>query len=270
MDKRNFLKKVAVAGIILGSTLSYPFLIEPNMILKSEVSVKINNIKDCITIVHITDLHLKEFSLREKEAIKRINSIKKDLTVITGDFIENRDGIKYLKMFLSELENNKPVYAVLGNWDYWSNSLNELINVLENYKIKLLVNENIKETVGSSELYIVGVDDPYTGNHDIQKALNNIEREKPIILLAHSPQIIDEAVSNKISLVLAGHTHGGQVSIPLIGSPFIPLPEKYRKYVSGLYKVGDTIMYVNRGIGTSIANIRFLCPPEVAVIKICE
>ncbi len=250
MDRRSFLKKILVAGIFTGSMSSYPFLIESNMILKSEISVKIGGIKDHITIVHITDLHLKGYGLREKAAVKQINGIKKDLIAITGDFIENREGIKYLKMFLSELENNIPKYAVLGNWDHWSGSLKELTQTLEDYNIKILSNKNVKEKVGSNEFYIVGVDDPYTGHSNIQNAIVGIEKEKPTILLAHSPQIIDSAVSNNISILLAGHTHGGQVNIPLIGAPFVPLPEPYKKFCSGPYKVENTIMYVNRGIGT--------------------
>lgn len=268
VERRSFLKKFIVAGIVVGSAASYPLLIEPNIILESEVSVKIEGFKNPVTIVHVTDLHLKSYSLRESEAVRQINSIRKDIIAMTGDFIEDAEGIRYLKTFLSELKNDVPIYAVLGNWDHWSGSLQRLSSTLEDYNVKLLSNENVKETVGSSEFNIAGVDDPYTLQSDIHKALEDIEKGKPAILLAHSPQIIDEAASNKISLVLAGHTHGGQVNIPLIGPPFIPLPEQYKKYCSGQYRVEDTIMYVNRGIGTSIFNIRFLCPPEIAVIKI--
>jgi len=117
-----------------------------------------------------------------------------------------------------------------------------------------LVNENIEV---EDNFYIVGVDDPYTMHDRLDKALQGIRENSVIVLLAHSPEIVGKA-ANKVDIILAGHTHGG----PL----YVPLPRKYRRYVSGLFKVGETYMYVNRGIGTSILPVRFMCTPEVTCL----
>lgn len=112
--------------------------------------------------------------------------------------------------------------------------------------------------------FICGVDDPHTSRDNINNAVRKTGFK---ILLAHSPEIIERA-ENRVELVLAGHTHGGQVVIPSIGAPFVPLAKKYRRYASGIFKVGKTILFVSRGIGTSIFPVRMNCPPEIAFIEL--
>lgn len=268
MNRREFIKVALASCILAGGAGSYPFLIEPNIVFKTELNVKARNIKSEFTIAHITDLHIKSYGFREIQAVNIAKNVEPDITVITGDFIEGRNGLNPLENFLSELIDDTPIYAVLGNWDYWSGCIHKLIDLLESYKVKILSNENVKTTIGSSELYIAGVDDPYTGHDDLPKALRDVKDGKLTILLAHSPQVVYNAASRGVNLILVGHTHGGQVVIPFIGPPFIPLDEPYRRFTSGIYNVDDTVMYVNRGVGTSIVNVRLLCPPEVAIIRI--
>jgi len=120
---------------------------------------------------------------------------------------------------------------------------------------------------GNCSIVFAGVDDPYAGRDDLYKALYGVPRNYFIVLIAHSPQIIDKA-KGKVGIILSGHTHGGQIVIPFYGPVMVPLPREYRRYVSGLYVIGDTYMYVTRGIGTSIYPIRMFCPPEITLIKL--
>lgn len=133
-------------------------------------------------------------------------------------------------------------------------------------KVHILLNENVAIYKNGSPIYIAGVDDPYIGYDNVESALRKIREEDVVILLAHSPQIIDKCIG-KVDLILSGHTHGGQVIIPFFGPLFVPLPYEYRKFTYGYFDFNRTKMFVSRGIGTSIFPIRFLCPPEIVIIE---
>ena len=138
-------------------------------------------------------------------------------------------------------------------------------------KVIVLSNRYVVLSRDNECIYLIGVDDPHTFNDNLDKAIDNISETNVVkILLAHSPEIIDKAVKKNINLVLVGHTHGGQVRLPIIGPLYISLPPKYRKYDQGLFKVDNTLMLVNRGIGMSFIPVRFLCPPEIVVIELYE
>jgi len=123
-------------------------------------------------------------------------------------------------------------------------------------------------TRGNDFIYLVGVDDPDTSYDNLSYAIKNIEeKDIPKILLAHSPEIIEDIAGQNIDLILAGHTHGGQIKIPFV-RPFW-VPTKYHgKYANGLFKINNSYLYVNRGVGTTFLPIRFNCPPEITLIEL--
>ncbi len=227
-------------------------------------SKKIPEEFDGFTIVQLSDIHIREIGDRERKSIEIIKEVKPDLIVITGDLLDNKDMEKTAVKYLTELGSIAPVLIVYGNWEH-SSGINLEDIAKQAIKTNVLVNSWMEIARDGDKIVVVGVDDPYTGYSDLGKAMEGLGNESFTILLAHSPEIIGEA-AGKVDLVLTGHTHGGQIVIPFIGPLFIPLPEEYRKYVSGTFNVNSTILHVSRGLGTSIIPVRFLCPPEVTII----
>ena len=126
----------------------------------------------------------------------------------------------------------------------------------------------IKKSSKSSKLAIIGVDDPVTKRHNLETAVNNLPEEIPRILLSHSPEIINDAINKKIDLMLAGHTHGGQIFLVSWFKNYLTwLGLRIPRFISGYHKLSNTSMYVNRGIGTSIFPIRLGVRPEITVIQ---
>jgi len=146
----------------------------------------------------------------------------------------------------------------------------------------MLRNENVSvDGPGGERIFVIGVDDPFTNSDDLDRALSGVPKEAFKILLAHSPSIARKAIDAGIDLVLCGHTHGGQFRLPRIGAIYVRTG--FRRSISaGLYE-GETLwqavgrspeqaaytkIYVSRGIGTSHFPLRFLCPPEIAVLRL--
>jgi len=250
----------------------YSLIVEPSFaIIVVAVKVKLKNLPEDFNgyrIVHLSDTHFGEFhlKLRDDLVLSKVKEIKPDLIVFTGDIVSSKRSVEEAIDFIKKLASIAKVIIVLGNWDYSSGASEILLHKLCSLEnVTVLVNNYAVVSRGKSSLYVVGVDDPYTRRSNLSKALENIPQNSTKILLAHSPQIIGEA-TGKVDLVLAGHTHGGQVVVPFVGPLFVPLPARYKKYVHGLFLVNGTYMYVNRGLGTSILPIRFFAPPEIAVI----
>ncbi len=249
-----FLAPLVAAG--------YAVLIEPNMVVTRELTVRSPGIERRLRIMLVSDLHMHGVWLREFIVLNIARAVKPDMIIVAGDLIESPDGAEAAVSLIRAFSRISRVVVVWGNWDHWSGvNLTVFRRRLEECGATVLVNEALTL---EEWLTVAGVDDPYTGRADLDRAL---ARCPPgfRLLVAHSPQIIGLA-AGKVDLVLAGHTHGGQVVIPFIGPLFIPLPRRYRGYVYGLYVVNGTLLYVTRGVGTSFLPVRFMCPPEVALI----
>ncbi len=158
------------------------------------------------------------------------------------------------------------VFAVLGNHDRWVGQENSL-RALREAGVRVLLNQHVKLTRGGASIYLAGVNDPYTWGDDLGAACAGIPKGACILLMAHSPDIIPKARRRGIALVLAGHTHGGQVNLPLVGPPVV-LSHLGRKYAHGVFRQGKTMMFVTRGAGEIFPPIRFNCPREIAVLTL--
>lgn len=221
-----------------------------------------------IKIVQLSDLHFKPpYELYDKVA-SLVNAENADIIVITGDFIETTAEEGKCVEFLGALKAKHGKYAVLGNWEHWSGvNRAEFQNAATQAGFTFLVNGSAAVDLPGGKLWLAGVDDPFTHHDHLDKALEGVPQGKPTILLAHAPNIMDAAKAKEMSLVLAGHTHGGQVRLPLIGPLYTPEREM-RKYDRGMFREGETRMYVNSGIGVSTVNYRFFCRPEITVITL--
>ncbi len=264
--------------ISLSALLWYSLIFEPNNIQVERISITIENLPEEFEgtkIAHLTDFHSYNFGEREKRVLEILEDIDPDFVFITGDFIDHKTkDINSCQEFWRELGNKYQgkIFGITGNHEYWNNDIEakDFKNLLEESGIVVLDNKNEKIFQGDEYIYLLGVDDPHTGNDDLEKAAAGAEEDIPKILLAHSPDIVNDLESLKkedVDLILAGHTHGGQIVIPFV-QPYWTPTKNHGRYASGLFEIGGTYLYVNRGIGMAVLPVRFNCPPEVTVIEL--
>ena len=218
------------------------------------------------------------------------NAQKPDLTVLLGDFVGAQHFVRrYLPPGawaeqLARLEAALGVYAILGNHDWWSAAIptdppdnaQSVRNAVLGAGIPVLENTAVSLSLNGRPFWLVGLGDQLAhrwgrrhthGNDDLESALRQIDDNAPAILLAHEPFVFPR-VPDRIALTLCGHTHGGQVNLPIIGAPFTPTMRGVKHYVYGLYAEGARQMIVSGGLGTSHLPVRFNCPPEVVCVTV--
>lgn len=245
--------------IILLILFVWSFFIEPNLLIVKHY--KIEALKGR-KIVFVSDFHISKYGKRRlKRIVKLINKQNPDIVLSGGDFIKGHDG-KYTLPIEEQAEIlktlNAPFITVLGNHDGWYDK-KKVTGVLQESGFTVLENSNTE----LKDLYIAGVEDIQTGNPDINKALGGTK--SPVILITHSPDIYYD-VKKPVDLILAGHTHGGQVSFPPFGAPIVP--SKYgSKFARRIIKETQNTMIITKGIGTSILPVRFCSMPEIVVIN---
>ncbi len=236
---------------------------------------------DGFRIAQISDIHLDEYTepFLVRDAVRHVNLLNPDAVFLTGDFVTS--GFLPTKFavgaawqcanLLNQLECSRR-YAVLGNHDVAIGSA-EVAAALAANGITVLVNAHLPIERGGGRFWLAGVDDPVQGSPDpgaaMPASIRNLPRE-PIVLLCHAPDYADDLLvvpeGKAISLMLAGHTHGGQIRLPFIGS--LILPPMGQKYVEGWFRCGNLQLYVNRGLGTVGVPIRFDCPPEITLLTL--
>jgi hypothetical protein len=236
---------------------------------------------DGFRIAQLSDIHLDEFTepFLLTDAIHRLNSMSPDAVFVTGDFVTC--GILPAKLaigsawqcanLLNQIECPHR-YAVVGNHDVLLSRAAVIESLLAN-GITVLDNAYLPIERPGARFWLAGVDDPVEGlplpELAIPESIRNVPHE-PIVLLCHAPDYVDDLLATPegraLSLMLSGHTHGGQVRIPLVGAT--TLPPLGRKYVEGWFHFGNLQLYVNRGLGTVGIPVRFNCPPEIALLTL--
>src|SRR3989338_5281436 len=270
--KLGFGSKGVLVAIALGVLLLLDiYVIEPNLIEVHRLRIqdrKLGPILQGIKVVHITDIHLTDgIGFRENDMIRKVNALDPDLVLFTGDLIDDLSQIPHAHEIFKRLKAKIGIFTVPGNTDHIVMDSQTFKKEFETSFNRVLVNEAEKIRLPNHKvLWLVGVDDPKYRYADINEALANVPSDVPKLVLAHAPGIFEKAVEHKINLVLVGDTHGGQVGIPFLIrlSPYA----NRTPYMTGIFKRGRTIMYVNRGIGMKTLPIRFLCRPEITVIEI--
>lgn len=217
------------------------------------------------TILHLTDLHSKEYGANQKHLLELINQQSFDMVAITGDFVDKRDQSVHPALSLIDGLISKPVFFVPGNHE-WSTDF-RIRSALVDHGAKILLNANFKYIKGNSHIWIVGVDDPYSRRDNLNKALSGVDSQ-PKVLLAHAPNIFQKAIQADVNLALVGHTHGGQVRLPLIGAIVAPGQGYFPKYDYGQFVANNTNMIINCGLGESVLPIRFYNRPEIVLVKL--
>ena len=219
-------------------------------------------------ILQLSDIHHSLFVPLDQVAavVQLSNRLKPDLVALTGDFVSySRSSIAPVAEILGGLRARAGVVAVLGNHDFRVGA-EAVESALRRHRIQVLRNRHRSLQRRGSRLYLAGVDD-YGYGADLGEALRGIPEDAATILLAHNPRLVTAAACRGVGLVLSGHTHGGQVNLPLIGTVYGRSPERMR-FKKGWDRLGATQIYVSRGIGTIVLPLRWRCPAEVPLLEL--
>ena len=262
---------ILTAALLTG----YAFQIEPSMMFTHyyDLNAPDRKITQVIRVVQLSDIQVNAYYTEHNLAklVDKVNDLSPDIIVFTGDLFDNFSKYKAVEAVtqaLSSLDAAYGKYAVWGNRDYGGGASRVYSDIMSDSGFTLLKNEGITITTSKGqELFIGGLDDALLGFPDISATFRHIENDPDYrIILLHEPDIADHFETDSANLLLAGHSHGGQVKLPFIESPSTALAEKY---TSGFYDLSTNMkLYVNTGIGTSHIPVRFMVPPEIAVFNI--
>ena len=204
-----------------------------------------------------------------RRAVDLANAERPDIILLGGDYVSwNHTYTEACIDTLSALSAPMHVYAVLGNHDGWQKP--EVTRTLfQKHGIRELRNRGVWLERGGSRLRLGGVGDLWTDKQDLAAALGDMRSDEGAVLLSHNPDFAEILDSDRVDLILSGHTHGGQVRIPPFGAPIIP--SRYgQKYAFGLVRGPRCLVYVTTGIGTIGPPVRLSCRPEINVIELAR
>lgn len=247
---------------------------------------------DGLTLLHLSDLHVRAGDRRQIALVQRAASLPADLVCLTGDFVEELTDLPACLQALAPLAGRPHVYAVLGNHDYdpldhppkWGRprigrpptystrpwprpaafQADLLADALHGLGIQVLRNQARPLERAGARIWLAGVEDPDSGRANLARALAGVPAGEPVLLLSHSPDLWPQARCAGIRLTLSGHTHGGQVRLPFIGAlttnTALRLPRPH-----GLFWWDGGALHISAGLGGT-TRLRFRCPPEATLL----
>ena len=263
-----------VVGLCLGG---WTFYYEPSSLVLRRYELTLAEWPhelDGVEIALLSDLHVGSpyYGLDKlEEVVRRVNASEPDLVLLAGDYVV--DGVsggrfvppEDIASVLAELDAPLGVFAVLGNHDWWLDGP-RVRRAFENVGVRVLDDEAVRV----SGFWIVGLGDWMEAPPDIVKALASINGERgdaaPVVAFTHNPDVFPK-IPPRVTLTLAGHTHGGQVRFPFLGTPIVP--SRYgARYAHGHIVENGRHLFVTSGLGTSIIPARFRVPPEIALLRL--
>jgi len=263
LNRRQFLGRSFAALAAMGFGVG----VDTSRIRLEHVTVRVPNLPphlDGLRIGVLSDLHLGPLVPveRGRGAAALLARQRPDLVVVTGDITAVEEPDLAQRLIEEALGPVAGAYGVLGNWDFPLYPLPR--NVAPQKTVRILVNEGLSPVPG---LWLAGLDDTLLGRPDLDRALTGAPPGAVRILLVHEPDLADEIrPEHQVALQISGHSHGGQVRLPLVGALFTP--RMGSKYVAGLYQAPACQVYTSRGVGVSHLPIRVFCPPEVTLITL--
>lgn len=263
--------RYVLLAVLLGCvwlTVFYGSFIEPKMLTVKKHDVTLGASNDRLKIAVVTDTHLGVFKHREwlEKVVDRVNALEPDLVILGGDIVVNTAGLEALEP-LHRLKSRLGNYAVLGNFDYRVGAV-DVRKRIESYGVEVLTNESVPVDVGGRLVRLIGMDDYWLGDPDWVKAMAGIPAGAVKILAAHNPDMAPQAEADGVKLMIAGHTHGGQIRLPFIG-PLTKLPVVIgQRFDKGLFDFGPMRLFISPGVGESGARARLFCPPEISLLTV--
>ncbi len=274
LTRREFFSRMAklTKGTIAAAALGagYSRWLEPSWLTVERTHLNLPDLPagfDGLTIAQISDLHFGpnvDPALVELAA-GMVMQLRPEMIVITGDFVSRlshgESGL--ILSTLSRLKAEHGVFGILGNHDWWTDP-RVVSESAEKAGINVLRNRNVLLERGGEQLFLAGVDDVWEKKADLSRALEGVPENARVLALVHEPDYADTVVQDgRVILQLSGHSHGGQVRLPLIGAPL--LPYLGQKYPYGFYQIQNLQLYTNRGIGVLFPGVRFNCRPEITL-----
>jgi predicted MPP superfamily phosphohydrolase len=272
--RRITLRSVLAVGLALAV---WAFVIEPGRLVRHDYDVMPSgwpSTLDGFRIAVLTDLHTGS-PRNGRSALRRVvaetNAARPDLVVILGDLVIH--GVLFGRFVppedvTEELRGLRAPYgvvSVLGNHDWWLDG-ERVRRALDHAGLRPLENDAVRLDVRGQSLWVAGLADLWTRPVDVGRALQRVPPMEPVIVLSHNPDVFPWIPAH-VSLTLAGHTHGGQVALPLLGRPVVP--SRYgQRFAQGVVREDGRTLFVGSGLGTSILPVRFRVPPEIAVVTL--
>jgi len=271
--RRDVLRGLIAAPLVaVSATAAYARLIEPYNYWVSETDIFIRDLPPAFEgfrITQLTDIHHSRIlGISEvRRVVNLAQQTKPDMFVLTGDYSTTyRRYIEPCAEALSTLSAPEGVWAVLGNHDHYTDP--ELTTrALQRHHIAVLNNAHTTLQRRSDSLQLSGIDDWSWNATDWARAFSGLKTNAPTILLSHQPTVLDFDQTNNVSLILSGHTHGGQLKFPFLGAPASLFTQDLR-YARGLFQRGETQLYVSTGTGVIGLPLRFGVRPEIAVLRL--
>ena len=267
-------EKLAAAALLGVGGLIYARGVEPRLVEVNPVTLTLPRLApefDGYRVVQIGDLHLDDWTKPERltQIVEKVNGQRPDLIAITGDFAsysaEQLDA-RRLVGALRALRAEDGCVAILGNHDYLTD-VDLVRRCIREGGVTELINGVRTLRRGDATLHVAGIDDVMEGRSRLDLVLQRLPEPGAAILLAHEPDFADvSAATGRFDLQLSGHSHGGQIGVPLLRR--LVLPPFSQRYTSGLHEVGGMLQYTNRGLGFVHLRARFLCRPEITVFTL--
>jgi uncharacterized protein len=235
---------------------------------------------DGLTILQLSDFHYDDhFSVIPiRKAVEIASQLRPDLIVLTGDFVtlpllhrifhNSKQAARVVQpcaALLKQLSAPQGVFAVLGNHDVLSDP-DFIVENLHMNGIQTLRNQSLPLEREGKRIWLVGLDDALNGDADIEVAMRGVPADEAVVVLVHEPDWARWVSRYPVDLQLSGHSHGGQIVLPLLGAPY--LPPLARRFPKGLYRIQRLTLYTNAGIGTIGVPARWNCPPEITLFKL--
>ncbi len=273
IGRRSFIERI-ILGLtgLIGLTALDAFWFEKYIIDWTEFDLSENN-PDPISLVQLSDIHLKEINFSLENIAEKVNAMNPDILLFTGDTVARSRHFVHLERLLALFNDKILKIVILGNKEYSSRiSIPDFENIFKKHNGTLLVNENYIFTKNGRSINILGIDDLIGGQADYLKSVSTIKDKKSsTVIINHCPayknqiDVLNQKEKVNIKAIISGHTHGGQITF--FGMK-IYTPEGSGEYLRGWYEHDKSRMYVSKGIGTTIFPVRFCARAEASIFYI--
>lgn len=269
---KKFLKFIVCVIVVIALVYGYARYLEPSLLITKKIQTSSNVIPENVRVVFFTDTHFGKFYSEKnvEKIVKKINNQNPDIVILGGDLMDSfyRDQVNtnYITKHLNKIKAKYGKYSVWGNHDYGGGAVRIYEKIMEDSGFKLLKNNYIK--IDELNITVAGLDDYLLGNPDKSLA-HELPSDYYNMMVSHAPDIVDTLNLENCGLVLSGHTHGGQVTVPFL----TVLPPGGKNYAKGKYDVidsekNDVELFVSSGIGLTQLPFRFFNVPEIVVVDI--
>jgi uncharacterized protein len=272
------IRWVAAVALVVALALgAWAFVLEPASLTENRRTLYLPHWSDELAglkVVVLADLHVgSPFNGLDKldRIVDQANAMKPDLVLVPGDLvIQGVLGGRFVPpedtaAVLARLSAPLGVWACLGNHDWWLGA-ERVRTALEKRGIRVLEDDAVRLKHGEGQFWLVGISDFWEGPHDVRKAMSRVDDRAPVLMFTHNPDVFP-TVSHRFSLLIAGHTHGGQVHLPFLGRPIVPSRHGERYAIGHVIENGRHL-FVSAGTGTSILPVRWRVPPEITLLEL--